>query len=551
MGAQLKRAESRALSALRAGLTTDGSWLLLACALLACVPIWVCAIDAIFSGWIPLGDKAFTAVRAWDVLSLHPPLAGQWSSGATAAVGAPTYSPGPMLFWLLAIPVRLPWQSSLPFVMAVVNTAAVAGVLVLARRRGGLGLMLVTAISFALMLGSLPGETYADIWNSSAALMPLVLLVFLAWSLACGEHRLLPLTVVVASFVTQAHLTFVAPALGLTAVGVVGLVLHGRRRLLEPGPRRWLLASLLLVAVCWSAPALDQVVHRPGNLVLIERSARANVPRLGLDSGWHALAHAVGVVPAWLASPGRANRIAAARSASVGTGAAVSTALILAGLAAALAVGLRRRRYDLAAAAAVGLLICASIVSVAASTPADQWFTLSYTLRWASPAGMCVWILGAWALTRMLPVRVPPLGRPAMAAGVAAVACVSLLVALGYAPRRQTYDQLRQAAERIEARVPASDTILVHGDLRLGTAFALADVEGGIAAELHRDGRKVVFPAAEAVGFGNSYVGPYDSVVWLRADRRPTDGVVVAAIRTPDLLTGKMRRVYAWIPPPG
>ena len=61
------------------------------------------------------------------------------------------------------------------------------------------------------MLASLPAETYTDIWNSSAPLMPLLLLVFLAWSIACGEYRLLPLAVLVASFTSQSHLTFVAP----------------------------------------------------------------------------------------------------------------------------------------------------------------------------------------------------------------------------------------------------------------------------------------------------------------------------------------------------
>jgi hypothetical protein len=520
--------------------------LVLACGLLASVPIWVAAADAVSAGWIPLGDKAFTAVRALDVFSRHPPLYGQWSSGATAVLGTATYSPGPLLFWLLALPVRLSWQSALPVTMAVVNTAAVVGALVLAKRRGGLWLMLAAAVAIPVMLASLPADTYADVWNSSAALIPLVLLVFLAWSLGCGEYRLLPVTVVVASFVLQAHLTFVAPVLGLTAVGVVALGISLLGRPLEPVVKRWLLVALGLAALCWIAPAADQVVHRPGNLVLIERAARAPVPKLGVDTGWHALVHAVGVVPWWLQSP-RDGKSMAADLSGASTGATLSAVLVLAGLAVALGAGVQRRRLELAVAGALGLALCASIASVAASTPKSQAFTLVYTLHWVAPAGMCVWLLLGWSLVTLWPGRIRET-RVATAAGLVAAACVSLAVAVAADPRPQSFQQVRDAATRVEAALPASGTTLVDAKLSLWTVFALADVQGGLAGQLRRDGRKVVLPPQVAQGFGNRYVGPYDDVVRLDADHPPVGGGrVIATIRTPDLQTGKERTVYASI----
>ena len=61
--------------------------------------------------------------------------------------------------------------------------------------------MFATAIGIALMCQSLPAESFHDIWNPAAALFPFLLLLFLGWSLACGQRRLLPLTALVASYV--------------------------------------------------------------------------------------------------------------------------------------------------------------------------------------------------------------------------------------------------------------------------------------------------------------------------------------------------------------
>ena len=100
-------------------------------------------------------------------------------------------------------------------------------------------LVVATAVAIPLMLASLPAETYSDIWNSSAPLLPLALLVFVAWSLAVGEHRLLPLAVLVVSYVVQCHLSVLLPALGLLAVGITGFVVS-RRSLPDPEPVwRW------------------------------------------------------------------------------------------------------------------------------------------------------------------------------------------------------------------------------------------------------------------------------------------------------------------------
>ena len=114
--------------------TATEPWLTLGCGVAAAVPIVVVALHAVTVGWMPLGDRGWFAVQGFDVLSGRSPLLGPWSSGATVAAGRTTYSPGPMLYWLLAVPARFLDPRFLPSAAGAVNVLSVLGVLVLARR---------------------------------------------------------------------------------------------------------------------------------------------------------------------------------------------------------------------------------------------------------------------------------------------------------------------------------------------------------------------------------------------------------------------------------
>jgi hypothetical protein len=191
--------------------------------LLAAAPVIASAVRAVVDRWSAVGDQAVIAARAYDVLSSHPPLLGQFSA-SSGVTGENAHSLGPMLYWVLALPVRLGGVAP-AIAIALVNVACIMGTVALARRRGGDALMVATAVAILLMSRSLANVTYSDIWNPSAGLLPLLLLAFMAWSLACGELWLLPLAVLVASFVVQCHLTYLLPAAGMMAIGVAGLVL--------------------------------------------------------------------------------------------------------------------------------------------------------------------------------------------------------------------------------------------------------------------------------------------------------------------------------------
>ena len=108
----------------------------LAAGLGASLPVIASTIHAVSVGVVPAGDRAIIALRADEVLSAHPPLVGQYSASSVVA-GAVTHSPGPMLYWLLALPARYGSPSSLAVVIGLVNILCVFLSVALARRRGG------------------------------------------------------------------------------------------------------------------------------------------------------------------------------------------------------------------------------------------------------------------------------------------------------------------------------------------------------------------------------------------------------------------------------
>ncbi len=389
--------------------------------LAAAIPVIAATVRAIEAGWVPVADRGIIATRAHDVFTSHAPLVGQYTL-AGEVTGKVTHSLGPMLFWLLAPTAYHGSNVGMAITIGALNTLCIVGCVALARRRGGRVLMVLTATAIALMCQSLAAETFHDVWNPSAGLFPFTLLIFLCWSLACGEYRLLPLTVLVASFAVQAHLTYLPPTLALLAVGLGGLAvgaIAGRRRPHEGcaagarWPNRawrllrrrraaiaWTLATLVVLAFCWSATIDGQLTEHPGNLTLVAESATKHKQTLGNEVGWHAVVRAVGIMPWWLREPqSRWQRKYEVRQKP--SGLAVDSTIVMLGaltLIAAIALALRRR--DIVTLALTALVLCPALAAVAASTPTPRRLsaTLGYTMWWGSQAGMFVWLALGWTL---------------------------------------------------------------------------------------------------------------------------------------------------------
>ena len=70
--------------------------------------VWIALLVPMVSelarGWRPDSDNAAIAARAYQSLSLHPPLVGMTT---VAGNGHVLFDPGPLMFYLLAVPVHL------------------------------------------------------------------------------------------------------------------------------------------------------------------------------------------------------------------------------------------------------------------------------------------------------------------------------------------------------------------------------------------------------------------------------------------------------------
>ena len=115
----------------------------------------------------------------------------------------------------------------------VVNATSVAAIVLLAWRRGRRPLTLATAIGLALLCRSVGADFLRDPWNPYITVLPFAALIFLAWSIVCGDVWMLPVAVLVASFIVQSHVGYAA-----LVVVVLGVAMVWRRRSRTPSPRR-------------------------------------------------------------------------------------------------------------------------------------------------------------------------------------------------------------------------------------------------------------------------------------------------------------------------
>jgi hypothetical protein len=529
----------------------------------ASLPVLAATVRALADGWMPMGDQGIIATRAYDVLTAHMPLLGQYSEASTVT-GQPTYSPGPMLYWLLAVPAHLGRSAALTVTMALVNVVCVVGAVALAARRGGPALAALTGAAIALMCVSLSAESLHGIFNPSAALFPFLLLFPLCWSLACGDYRLLPLTVLVASFTVQCHVAYLPPVAGLLVVGGVGLVLARRRRAVGR-MRPWLLAALAVAALCWSAPVVQQLSQHPGNLGVLANEATAHQPSQGPTRAARALERAIGVPPRWLRKPDvNVGRLSGVSGGDYGdtrlqdlwtvpsTLTAASAALVIGALAVLALVAWRRRRGDLTAAAVLALALCVALAALVAKTPIKATNTLGYMLWWGSVAGTWVWVTLIWSLAVLIASRVSlaPLRAAVAPAGALLVLVAGVSVAAAQTPDTHTpyYRPTSALATGLDrALQPGTSVKLAQQG---GAAVA---IEPTIRYTLRRHGvRALGYYAARRPGAWYELDGrSFRYVVSVNADRPPhyAPARVVARARLTD--SRGPHRLTATLSPPG
>jgi hypothetical protein len=252
--------------------------------------------------------------------------------------------------------------------------------------------------------------------------------------------------------------------------------------------------------VCWALPLAEEVVHRPGNMERIVQAATAGERKYGPAAGLHSVVRAVGVPPWWLGHPlAPFTRVAEVLN---GPGAFTTITGVLV-LVLLLAVGAFGYRRDLAVPAATAVGLMAALFVVTATTPggAPLFLSISYTIWWASFAGMFAWLVLFHAAVVLVRWRLPRLGFRWSYAGAVAVAAAGILVALDLG-RDRLHGMFRPAssiADRVVAAVPPSAVVFVRGD-NSELAF---DLEGAIAYRLRDQG--VGFVTGSLPGIGTRY----------------------------------------------
>jgi hypothetical protein len=455
-------------------------------------------------GWIPIGDDAQAVAKSLDVFSLRPPVLGMVTTTFPNSVHA-AYNLGPLMFWLLAVPVRVSPTTGALWGSAVLCCAALSVAFEAAfRNRLWVGSIITVAVAVDLAWRTTVFFNLA--WNPFFGIVFLSASVVLAYVVAAGDLRWWPVLVGFGSVTAQSHLAFAVPAVVL----IVGAPLFSFKR------GRWLPWGGLVGAVCWLPVIGQQIFADPGNLSVLW-SGKVHQASLGVGFGFRSLATSVSPYPVWLRQPdGRAYPAPNSVESVIDSHSALLGALALVGLIAVVAWALRAGQRNLAALAGTSLLMSIGVVISFSSYPAGAVASapLDYLAPMIMVLGILWWATGVWAVAlalhaASLPFKIPILSAVVLIAVYAAAASVTQPPPLPTA----VLDQI--------AQVDSYAMVHVHGRsvaLAVPSDHTVAAV--AIALDLRSQGWRVNLPAPEEEYAGGLFGG---------ANRWPTVTI------TPDL----------------
>lgn len=338
--------------------------------------------------WLAVGDFGTLRLRTLDVGTSHTPLVGIYSRWGWN-------HPGPMLFLLMAPALRLTGGAGHGLLLGalLINLAAIAAVLVVARRAGPQLLALV-ALATVLLCRALGTGELLDPWNPYVLIPALFAACIAAWRAVLGDRVAAVVFVITASFALQSHVEVALTVVSIVGVVVVALVFRALRGRSRDHDRLTLLLAFAVGFICWLPPIIEQFTAADGgNLRAIASFA---IHGGGDVNGWHDGAR---IVSWFLASP--TNWIGGDLLVPKG---GISLPIALIALLAATAWAMHRRyRSELVLCAtallgaATSFIACSRISGVA----------YPYLYRWVIAVAVVVWIaIGAVGL-RELRARSP------------------------------------------------------------------------------------------------------------------------------------------------
>jgi hypothetical protein len=382
-------------------------WVSLAAAL---TPFVVAVVRAAVKDWMPFGDAAYFTVRSVDVLTAHHPLLGAWSSGSLI-VGVPVNNLGPLQLDALAPFTKVSPYLGTAIGSALINACSVAAVWVAARRMFRPAVVVVTMAGTTLLVASLGLSWLIDARQQYAMVLPLYALLWLSAAMWMGAGVAVPLAVTVASLIVQTHFTYAYQAVLVLLAGIAGFVAATWKA--RQAWRRVAMLSLVVGAVCWIQPVIDQFAGT-GNLGTALGPARDR-PGAGIEAGVQIVAGAALVPPFW--APASMHTFLLPHD-GIDLPGAVGAVVIWLLLAAG--VGLLGARAGAPAARAVGVASCVAVVAglvAAARIPVSSFGLVPQNYYWA------------WSLAAFLSV--------ALVAGVVSLPAAAGALRLGSPTQRR------------------------------------------------------------------------------------------------------------------
>lgn len=363
--------------------------MLIGCIAVVLLPFLVGLVRVLVGHWTPVGDWALLELRTRNVGGSHTPLVGAYSRFGWS-------HPGPALFYVLTIPYRLLGSRADGLLVGalLVNAASVAGIVLLAWRRGRRTLTVGTTIAVVVLCRALGADFLRDPWNPFVTVLPLALLIFLAWSIACGDAWMLPVAVLVASFIVQSHVGYAALVLVVLAVAMVWrlvVLARSRDRRRDARPRRAIAiagATAVVTLAAWAPPLVDQA--RNGNLRAIYDFFRKPQETPTTDTAARVVGRALTFPGAWVTGH---ESVRTADFTAAATGSFVPLALVA--LLIGVVVAVRRRERD---ASALLCLVAALLVTGVYSISHVAGPLAAYLVRWLLVLAMLTWLALAWAV---------------------------------------------------------------------------------------------------------------------------------------------------------
>lgn len=500
---------------------TERGWARLAVGV-ALLPLAVAAVALVLDAgsYLPISDHALIELRIRDI-GRHPVLTGLYSRNDWS-------HPGPLFSYLMVPLYRLSGSASMAVNIGTlaVNGAAIAGMAHVARRRGGLSMLVCTLAACALLVRTLGIDFLSDPWNTYVTVLPFALLVFLVWAMACGETWALPVGALVTSFLAQTHVGFVVLALPLFGLGAAWLVVTARRDVLRPA-----VGTAALLLALWSPVLVDLLTDTTGNLGrAVAWFRHAGEDAHTLLQGWRVITGQLAVPPEWLVSHREPLWLTGEPTFLYRTP-VPSVLVLLAGAAWAYRrAGQRDGLRLLAVLGAAGVL---GVVAVARTIG----LAFDYRLRWTWVIGLVAGVAVAWAAWVMTSDRAR---RVLAAVGVAALvgaSGVSTVVALrGEVPRQADGEALRAVLPGVLDIVgDRPGQVVVHDGGYAGSSWYTRS----LVLQLERRGIDARMLPAERFVVGDHRVGDPEAVT--HALLVAVDGEIAERDREPGL-----RRIASW-----